>query len=227
MKITILLPVHNDEIFIERTLLSLIRQTYTDFVCLIGFNGTVDLSKEIVGKLTENDDRFIIFDYGNESGKSKTLNKMLEEVKTERFCLMDGDDLWNENKLERQIKFSGNYDIIGTLACYIDEHDNVFHYLRLAESSDEIIRGIYNGHNQIINSSCLVNTSDALSIGGWDYMVEGLEDFDFWVKLCKKSKTFYNIQEYLVNHRIHSNSNFNSKKLAVNVNEVLYRNEIK
>ena len=36
--------------------------------------------------------------------------------------------------------------------------------------------------NQIINSSCMVNTADALSVGGWDHAVEGLEDFDFWIR---------------------------------------------
>ena len=73
----------------------------------------------------------------------------------------------------------------------------------------------------------MVNTADALSVGGWDHAVEGLEDFDFWVKLYKKAKTFYNIQEYLVQHRVHSNSNFNAKKLDVSVNDILYRNGIK
>ena len=227
MQITILLPVHNDEKFIGRTLLSVINQTHKDFTCLIGFNGTRDLSKEIVNNLVADDNRFKVFDYGTDSGKSKTLNKMLSEVKTDRFCLIDGDDIWVDTKLETQIKFSKYYDVVGTLACYIDESDNIFHYLPLSENNDEISNGIIRGHNQIINSSCMVNTEDALSVGGWDHAVEGLEDFDFWVKLYKKAKTFYNIQEYLVKHRIHSNSNFNAKKLDVSVNDILYRNGIK
>lgn len=227
MQITILLPIHNDEKFIGRTLTSLINQTYTNFVCLIGFNGTKDLSKEIVSNLVGSDNRFRIFDYGDDSGKSKTLNKMLSEVKTDRLCLIDGDDTWVNTKLEIQMNFSKYYDIIGTLACYIDESDNIFHYLPLSESNEEISNGIARGHNQIINSSCMVNTSDALLVGGWDSDFEGLEDFDFWVKLYKKSKTFYNIQEYLVNHRIHSNSNFNAKKLNTSVNDILHRNGIK
>jgi hypothetical protein len=73
----------------------------------------------------------------------------------------------------------------------------------------------------------MVNTEDALSIGGWDSTVEGLEDFDFWVKLYKKSKKFYNVQEYLVRHRIHRNSNFNAKELEFTVYDVLLKNNIK
>jgi glycosyltransferase involved in cell wall biosynthesis len=226
MNITILLPVYNDEAFIERTILSIMGQTYKNFICIIGFNGTKDLSKEIVNRLVENDDRFKIFDYGSESGKSKTLNKMLAEVKTERLCLIDGDDIWVSDKLEKQIKFSPYYDVIGTLASYIDESDNIFHNLKLSEGNDEICSSLLKGNNQIVNSSCMVNTGDVLSVGGWN-SDEGLEDFDLWVKLYKKSKTFYNIQEYLVNHRIHPGSNFNSKKLSVSVYDILYLNGIK
>ena len=60
MKITILLPVHNDEKFIERTLLSILKQTHTDFVCLIGFNGTIDSSKSISKKIITSWSIFLI-----------------------------------------------------------------------------------------------------------------------------------------------------------------------
>ena len=226
MKITILLPVHNDEKFIERTIVSLMGQTYQDFLCLIGFNGTVDSSKEIADRIVAGDNRFIAFDFGEERGKSITLNKLLHKVETERFCLIDGDDIWDQRKLEAQIRISDQYDVIGTLACYIDEHDNIFNHLKLDENNSPIRDGILRGHNQIINSSCMVKTSDALSIGGWDSEVDGLEDFDFWVKLYYAGKTFYNIQEYLVHHRIHKGSNFNAKELPYTVYDILKRNEV-
>jgi teichuronic acid biosynthesis glycosyltransferase TuaG len=226
MKISILLPVHNDEKFIERTIVSLIDQTYQDFLCLIGFNGTIDSSKEIVGRMVDGDNRFILFDFGNDKGKSITLNKLLNEVETEVFCLIDGDDIWEQRKLETQIGISDQYDVIGTLACYIDENDNIFNHLKLDENSSRIRDGILRGHNQIINSSCMVKTSDALSIGGWDSEVDGLEDFDFWVKLYSAGKTFYNIQEYLVHHRIHKGSNFNAKELPYTVYDILKRNKV-
>lgn len=226
MKITILLPVYNDEKFIERTLISLMSQTYQNFLCLIGFNGTVDSSKEIVNRMVAGDNRFNIFDFGNDKGKSITLNKLLDKIETESFCLIDGDDIWDRRKLETQIMISDQYDVIGTLACYIDENDNVFNHLKLDENNSSIRDGILRGHNQIINSSCMVKTRDALSIGGWDSELVGLEDFDFWVKLYSAGKTFYNIQEYLVHHRIHKGSNFNSKELPYTVYDILKRNEV-
>ena len=72
----------------------------------------------------------------------------------------------------------------------------------------------------------MLKTSDALSIGGWDSELVGLEDFDFWVKLAKKNKIFFNVQDYLVYHRVHQNSNFNATKLPYTVTDVLIKNNI-
>ena len=225
MKITILLPVYNDEKYIRKTLESIKNQSHPDFICFIGFNGTIDSSKEIARKTTLGDERFTIIDFGEEKGKSITLNKLLSKVETERFCLIDGDDLWHPQKLESQIILANNYDIIGTLASYIDDHDHIFHHLRLDEDSESIREKMYYGQNQIINSSCMVKKEDATSIGGWDPNTEGLEDFDFWIRLCNSGKSFYNIQKYLVYHRVHVNSNFNSKKLPYTTHDIIKKNK--
>ena len=58
--VTILLPVYNDEEFIEYTIKSILEQDFKDYKCLIGFNGTLDSSKEIAEKLVSRDERFNI-----------------------------------------------------------------------------------------------------------------------------------------------------------------------
>lgn len=224
--ITILLPVYNDEKYLGHCLNSLRTQTYPNFKCLVGFNGTIDGSKEIFKEVVGRDHRFIDLDYGMESGKSLTLNKMLEEVQSETTCLMDGDDMWHSNKLERQFGIRGEFDVIGTLAAYMDESNRLGHRLSLYRDSEEITNLILEGHNQIINSSCFVKTECFKEIGGWDQSVEGIEDFDVWVKLAKKGKTFHNIQEVLTYHRIHSNSNFNAKPLSFSPLDILIKNKV-
>ena len=224
--VTILLPIYNDEKYIKFTIQSLLDQSFSDYKCLIGFNGTTDNSRDIVKSLIEDDRRFSINDFGDAKGKSLTLNKLLDIVDTEFICLIDGDDIWKSDKLEKQINISSQFDIIGTLASYIDENNSSFFNLNLLEDNESIKRELFKGNNQIVNSSCFLKTSCAREVGGWDIEVEGLEDFDFWVKLAKRNKTFFNIQEYLVYHRVHQNSNFNSKKLPYTVIDVLIKNKI-
>jgi glycosyltransferase involved in cell wall biosynthesis len=224
--ITILLPVHNDDKYLSHCLLSLRRQSYSNFICLVGFNGTVDSSKIILEKVVGDDSRFVVFDYGSAKGKSVTLNKMLAEVKTEYFCLIDGDDVWGPDKLKKQMEMYGNFDVLGTSTTYIDERNNpiLSKVVYLSEHNESIKYEILTGNNQIINSSCLVNTEKVRSAGGWDSEVEGIEDFDLWVKLAINGCTFHNILERIVFHRLHNSSNFNSKKLKYTPEDILKRN---
>lgn len=224
--VTILLPVHNDERYLRFTLESILSQKFKDYKCIIGFNGTTDRSKEISDFIIGKDKRFSIEDFGSLKGKSLTLNKLLKIVDTDYISLIDGDDTWDPLKLKSQIEIRESYDVIGTLASYIDENNNKFLDLKLSEYHSDISSGFLSGHNQIINSSSFFKTSDAIEVNGWDPEVEGLEDFDFWLKLDAKGKKFFNIQEYLVSHRIHKNSNFNSRNLPYSVKDIINKNKI-
>jgi len=225
-RISILLPVYNDEKYLSFCLESIKKQTYSHFECLIGFNGTLDRSREIADEIIGKDGRFIIFDYGSEKGKSITLNKMLKEANTEYISLIDGDDFWGPSKLQKQVDLLGKYDVLGTLTHYVNEENTITHYLNLSESNNDIREGIRRGHNQIVNSSCLVRKKNVEECGGWDSDFEGIEDFDLWMKLYRKGKTFYNIQEFLVYHRVHQRSNFNSKTHPYSVSDLLFKNMI-
>jgi glycosyltransferase involved in cell wall biosynthesis len=224
--ITILLPVYNDEAFLHYTIKSILQQEFEDYKCIIGFNGTIDSSREIAKSLIGDDIRFSVIDYGDDKGKSRTLNKLLLTVDTKYISLIDGDDTWEPNKLSEQIKLCEYFDVIGTLAYYIDENNNIINKLHLAKSDTEIENGFSVGHNQIVNSSSFFKTEDAIEIGGWDESTEGLEDFDFWIRLSKKNKTFHNIQKFLVSHRIHGGSNFNAKHLPFTIRDILRKNNI-
>ena len=128
--ITILLPVYNDEAFLHYTIKSILQQEFEDYKCIIGFNGTIDSSREIAKSLIDTDHRFTIIDYGNDKGKAKTLNKLLKIIDTEYISLIDGDDIWESDKLSEQISICKIFDVIGTLAYYIDTHNNKINQLK-------------------------------------------------------------------------------------------------
>ena len=120
--ISILLATYNGEKYIKKSIDSIINQTYTDWELLIGFNGTTDNSKEVVAQY--NDSRIKIFDYGDDKGKSKTLNKLMKEASGEWMAIQDDDDIWLPKKLERQFSNSEGFDVIGTQIMYIDKNDD-------------------------------------------------------------------------------------------------------
>ena len=218
--VSVLLATYNGEKYIKKSVESVLKQTFKDFELLIGFNGTTDTSKKIVSEFQ--DDRIRIFDYGDDKGKSKTLNKLLEESKFNWIALQDDDDIWLPRKLERQIeliKFNGDTAIVGTQILYIDENDNIIGKPILSIDNLDIKNKMLNGDNQIANTSALFLKTAAQEAKGWDENIVGIEDFDFWLKMNKLNYKFRNINKELVLHRLHSSSNFNSKKW--NIDELI------
>jgi len=211
--ISILLATHNGEKYISKSIDSVLNQSYKDFEILVGFNGTIDKSKDIVNNY--NDDRIKTFDYGYDKGKSKTLNKLLKEAKYDWVAIQDDDDIWIENKLEKQLQYVSEYDVVGSLIDYINENDDFIRHLNLRLNDYEIKFLSLNGDNQIANTSAIFKKSIALEINGWREDIDGIEDFDFWLRLMRNGKKFINIPEYLVKHRIHNNSNFNTKQYDI------------
>lgn len=209
--ISIILATYNGERYIKQSIDSILNQTFTEFELLIGFNGTTDKSKDIVKKYS--DPRIRVFDYGDDKGKSKTLNKLLNETKFDWIALQDDDDFWIDTKLEKQVNYiDKGCDVIGTFINYINEDGQIIGRPNLCSFTDDIKHLSLSGLNQVANTSTIFKKEIALEIGGWREGFDGIEDYDFWLRLLRRDKKFINIPEELVNHRLHSNSNFNTKK---------------
>jgi glycosyltransferase involved in cell wall biosynthesis len=212
--VSILLASYSGHRFIKESLDSILNQTYSKFEILIGLNGENSETKKILENYL--DPRIRIFDYADDKGKAKTLNKLIGEAKYEIIGIQDDDDIWMPEKLKTQIGLLTEYDIVGTFIEYIDVNNGpwIENNIRnvgpnLSTNHDEIIGNMLLGNNQIANTSALFKKKDALNVGGWNITLEGIEDFDFWIKLIKKDRKFINIPEVLVLHRIHRTSNFN------------------
>jgi len=208
--ISILLATYNGEKYLSTSIESILNQTFKDFELLIGFNGTTDSSKEIPSKY--DDPRIRVFDYADEKGKSNTLNKLIKEAKYDWVAIQDDDDIWVNDKLEKQVPFMGRFDVIGSLICYVDENNNITGQPQLSTIPSEIKRISMTGLNQVANTSAILRKKDILDIGGWRNEFDGIEDYDLWLRLMRIGKNFINVPEQLVRHRLHSNSNFNTKQ---------------
>lgn len=156
-----------------------------------------------------NDYRITVFEF-KEKGKAKTLNKLLDIAAFEWIALQDDDDIWDKDKLEIQMSIEDE-DVIGSRIFYINEFGDVIGEPRLKIKYTDIISQSFKGINQIANTSAVFKRKDALAVGGWSEDLDGIEDYDFWLKLMIKGCTFVNIDLPLVYHRIHKESNFNTK----------------
>jgi glycosyltransferase involved in cell wall biosynthesis len=211
-KITILMPIYNGIEFLNESIESIIKQTYTNWNLLIGINGHLENSDTYKFANTFTNDKIKVMDFFNIKGKSETLNEMLKFVDTHWIALLDVDDIWLPYKLEEQIPYLQNYDVIGTHCQYFG-NSNKKPTLPYGDLSD------FNflNYNPIINSSSLIKKE----LCYWDKNFNGVEDYDLWLRLWKSNKKFYNVNKILVLHRLHNESAFNAKGNHLKVHDLL------
>lgn len=201
--ISILIPIYNGIEYLEQSLSSVIRQTYPNWEVIIGINGVSSNSIvhekaiEVVKEMNKNFDIRVI--HYDTTGKPATLNKMVCDSKYPYIAILDVDDIWINDKLEKQLKYLDVYDVVGTGCRYFGDYD---HYPNLPYGDLRYFNFLQ--FNPIINSSAIIRKDCAY----WNEN-EFLEDYDLWLRLFSEKKKFYNVNDYLVLHRIHKDSCFN------------------
>jgi glycosyltransferase involved in cell wall biosynthesis len=204
--ISILMPIYNGIEFIEESVSSILSQTFEIWELIIGINGhppNSDIYKIAYIFQQKYPDKIKVLDFYHLQGKSNTLNAMLAYCKYDYVALLDVDDIWISNKLEIQSVYLDKYDVIGTKCVYFGN---------LNGSPDipvgDLSRISFLSGNPIINSSVLVRKEYC----NWKNEIEGIEDYELWLRLKSQSRTFFNCKDILVRHRIHYNSAFNSNR---------------
>ena len=99
MKISLIIPTYNRATHLESTLLSVFNQTTKVDEIIVIDGGSTDNTQQL---LAQYDIKYI---YQGNQGVSSARNKGLQEVKNDWICFLDSDDIWESNKIEKQIAF--------------------------------------------------------------------------------------------------------------------------
>ena len=210
--ISILMPLYNGIEFINESIASVKNQTYKEWELIIGINGYEENSETFKKAQEYESDKIHVHDLYTIKGKSKTLNEMLKLCKYDWVSILDVDDKWHEEKLEKQVPLMNTFDVIGTNCQYFGDSQAIPQLpLGIVSNFD------FTKYNPIINSSCLVKKE----LCHWDDQHEGVEDYDMWLRLRKDNKAFFNLVQILVYHRIHKSSAFNAKGNSNHVHDLL------
>lgn len=109
--ISIIVPVYMAEKYIERCILSVLQQNYSNFELILVDDGTKDKSGEICDKYAEKDSRVIVLHKNNE-GQSVARNIGLDLAKGEMISFLDSDDTLSINFLEIMSKNLYDNDVV-------------------------------------------------------------------------------------------------------------------
>lgn len=101
--VSIIIPVYNASKFLKDTLNTILNQTYTNFEALFVNDCSSDNSADII--LNCGDDRVKLINNETNSGAAISRNNGVKQAKGKYICFIDADDLWEKDKLEKQVRF--------------------------------------------------------------------------------------------------------------------------
>ena len=114
-KVSVVMPVYNAIEYLDRSIKSLINQTYSNLEIILVNDHSNDNSKDVCEGYAETDSRIVVLDtIGN--GVSATRNTGIAKAKGKYLCFLDSDDEYEENFVEEMV---GNIEItnVGLVAC--------------------------------------------------------------------------------------------------------------
>lgn len=105
--VSIIIPVYNAEKFIRDTVASIKAQTYDNYEVLLVDDGSTDNTVSVMREI-END-RIKIYESEGKSAAA-ARNTGIKNAKGRYIAFIDADDLWDPEKLSKQISFMNEND---------------------------------------------------------------------------------------------------------------------
>lgn len=221
--VSIITPVYKCEKLIEETIKSVLNQTYKNWEWLLVDDCTPDNSAEIIKKYQEKDNRIKYFKLNENSGAAIARNKALSESRGRFVAYLDADDLWRNNKLEKQVSFMKENGYAFSCTDYekIDENGNSLN--KIVTIPKEVTYELFLRNTIIQTVGVMVDTK----LTGKEVIkmpnIRRRQDAATWCKLLKNGFNCYECPENLSYYRVVSNSLSSNKFKAVKMNWYWYR----
>jgi glycosyltransferase involved in cell wall biosynthesis len=205
--VSIIVPCYNYGHFLAETLTSVKNQTILNWECIIIDNGSTDNTKEVVKEFIEGDNRFLYI-YSENKGVSAARNLGIRNANGKYILPLDADDKIGENYLKDGIAVLENKPDIKVVYCDVELFGEVNRKWVLPNHT---LRQLLI-ENTIFCSGIYRKADFEKTTGYDDTMLEGLEDWDFWITLLGMGGEVFKLPAVHFYYRIRKSSRNNSLK---------------
>ena len=219
--ISIITPTYNCGKFIGKTIETVLDQTYQNWEMIIVDDCSKDNTEEVVNSYREKDGRIKYYKFEENQGAAKARTEAMKHANGNYMAFLDSDDLWYNDKLEKQLKFmkENNYNFACTAYEQIDEEGNKI---------GKIIKTKKKANYNRILLDCPVGNSTVM------YNVDALGKFEvpnirkrnddaLWLQIIKKAEYIYGMDDILMKYRVRTNSISSNKLSLIKYHWQLYR----
>lgn len=200
--VSIIMPSYNTGRFIKETIESVLAQSYSAWELIIVDDCSTDDTDDVVSQYLA-DERIRYIKNDSNSGAAVSRNRALREAKGKWVAFLDSDDLWEPEKLQKQISFMRDNGYHFSYTNYIEIDEESKANGKSVTGPKRISKhGMYN----YCWMGCLTVMYDADTVGLIQIAdIKKNNDYAMWLKVCKKANC-YLLDETLARYRKRSGS---------------------
>jgi glycosyltransferase involved in cell wall biosynthesis len=224
VQISIITPTYNHENFIGSCIESVLAQTYSNWEQIIIDDGSTDRTAEVVRRDNDHRIRYVYQENQGLEALAQTYNRALAMAQGTLVAILEGDDAWPEDKLQRMVQAFADPQVVlayGEMR-EIDPDGNLAQRMsNTSRKRQELPRSILfnepvgsaapymltvHGHSLVPASTVVIRRSALEAIGGFQYVPEQCYvDYPTFINLVFEGK-FYYFPEIVGYRRSHSAS---------------------
>lgn len=191
IKVSIIIPVYNGEVFIARALDSALAQTLKAFEVIVVDDGSSDGTRAIVEQYGQR----VKYLYQSNKGPAAARNLGMKNARGEYIAFLDADDIWLPKKLEKQIALLEAKPDIGFVYCdnhFVDDAGKTIpNYVRKVKLMRGDILLDFFKEFFVMTPALVFRKSLQEKIGFFNEKLMVGEDFDYILRLAAASQADY------------------------------------
>ncbi|MEZ9158459.1 glycosyltransferase family 2 protein [Vibrio lentus] len=204
-KVSIIMPTHNVSVFLEDTIQSVMRQTYSNWELIIVDDASNDDTPHLIKRIANTDPRITYVLSIINQGAGISRNKALSLANGQYIAFLDSDDLWEPEKLSQQISFmtEHNAPICHTSYQYVDENsESTFGHVQVSLCVD-LMSNLKN--TEIGTSTAIIDRAVVVEPFSFKSL-RARQDLQLWIDLLSKGYKSFGLNQTLVKYRVRGGS---------------------
>ncbi|MBR3383164.1 MAG: glycosyltransferase family 2 protein [Clostridia bacterium] len=223
--VSVVMAAYNAEKYIGQAISSVVAQSVKDWELIVIDDCSTDRTPMIIENAAGKDDRIRFYKNEKNIGAARTRNRAFELCRGRYIALLDSDDLWSPDKLEKQIAcaMQTGADIVSCSYAMIDEKGD-------KKCNDFIVPKEIDFDAMLKRStiSCSTALLNRASIEDRKFPTEHYhEDYAYWMLLLMNGAKAVGIPEVLASYRLVEGSRASNKFRSAMNRWHVYRDQLK
>lgn len=225
-KISVIMGIYNCASTLGEALDSLLNQTYQDFEVIMCDDGSKDDTYAVAQKyVTAHPDKLVLLQNEKNMGLNYTLNKCLYEAKGEYIARMDGDDVCDPTRFQKEVDFLDSHPEFALVSTEMVMFDEKGDWGKTTVIERPQVNDFCTHTPFFCHAAAMIRKDVFLEVEGYtvDRRLLRVEDCHLWFKIYSKGHRGANIPEPLYKMRDDRNAtNRRSFKARLNGCYVMY-----